>query len=141
MFDNNQQQEDKIPPNAFILFMRSIRQTIIQDVSSGVTEETVDPIIGKMWQGLPEDSKNVYREQAKEIAEKFRAEHPDYPDKKVKRSPEFAKKPHPEPIHVKVIFDNEATDQGNSQISDDPLSILKLPQKEVESEIHTVNFD
>ena len=140
--EQNQQQEDKIPPNAFILFMRSIRQSILQDVSSGVSEETADQIIGKMWQMLNEESKNVYREQAKEISEKFKADHPDYLDRKAKRSPELqTKNPKPEPIHVKVIFDSESIDQGNAQIPDDPLSILKLPQKDGEYEIKTVNFD
>ena len=144
MFGTNNQQlgeDDKIPPNAFILFMRAVRQNVLQDDSNEVTEETVDTIIGKMWQMLNEESKNVYREQAKEIAEKFRTEHPDYPDKKPKKSPELQCKKSPEPIHVKVIFDVESTDHGSSQIPDDPLSILKLPQKEGESDLHTVNFD
>ena len=120
-------EDDKLPPNAFILFMRAVRNTVPQDNLTDVNEDDIEPLIGKMWQMLDEETKNLYRAQAKEAYKKFKKEHPNYMEKKAPKNIEINEKKC-EPMHIKVIF-NDDNNSSATQLSD-PLSLLKIPQKE-----------
>ncbi|KAL0274528.1 UNVERIFIED_CONTAM: hypothetical protein PYX00_002630 [Menopon gallinae] len=57
---NDIQEKIKKPPNAFVLFVLKMKETL-PDSCRG--KRIITPELGKMWNELPEDEKEKYREQ------------------------------------------------------------------------------
>jgi hypothetical protein len=84
------------PPNAFILYSQAMRSSVRQDNSSLLNTE-VSQLLGKMWKDVPSQEKAIYKERATVLQEKFKRDHPNYPDRKARRkralNEMFSKKP------------------------------------------------
>lgn len=98
------------PPNAFYLFMKSLTPGIYQE-NADVPHEDVDKLIGRMWAFADENTRNIYREQAHRLALEFKALHPDFVETiRRKRKSNSSSNPTVEPIHVRVILNDEVAE-------------------------------
>jgi hypothetical protein len=100
------------PPNAFILFCRAVRPSICAE-NPAMSDADIYGLIGKMWQLTDESLRAFYREQAKTLAEAYRAAHPDYEIEKRKRPAQLPGAKAPEPIRLKVLLEDGAIGEGS----------------------------
>jgi hypothetical protein len=111
----------KRPPNAFILFCRSLKPSLMDDPE--ITELDANRLLGKMWQVTDEQTHIYYREQAIQLADLYRSLHPDYDDLRRKKQPPHQNIKVADPIRIKVILDATEFDQA---VADDPMALLKI---------------
>lgn len=71
----------KRPPNAFILFSRTVR-AMVQSQNPGMTNIEHTRIMAKMWKNMPEIQRNEFKEQAAKLQEEFKQRNPNYSYKK-----------------------------------------------------------
>ena len=72
------------PPNAFILYTMTMRTKARQENPS-LSNTEISSMLGKWWKDVPNDVKLKFKQQAAEMQEKFKREHPDYTYRKARR--------------------------------------------------------
>ena len=117
----------KRPPNAFIIFYRNVKSELLK-TKGDIAENEIDRMAGKMWNMTDEQTKNQFREQAKQLAEVFKTMHPDFIESPRKRRTTIPQSKIPEPIKIRVILHPEQQHQQNSE---DPLGALTAPPKTI----------
>jgi hypothetical protein len=120
----------KRPPNAFILFCRTLRPSIRSE-NPDLTEVDINRILGKMWQVADEGSRGYYRDYAKQLSDEFRARHPEYEEERRKKHLPRTSTKGPEPIRLRVVLQAGEVEQTGITLADDPLTLLKIvPQSQ-----------
>lgn len=72
------------PPNAFILYSNAMRSSVRQD-NPGLSNTEVSRLLGKMWKEVPNETKQVYKQEASKLQEEFKHQHPNYTYRKARR--------------------------------------------------------
>ena len=108
MFENQLENDHKLkyPPNAFMIFLNQMNGNI-SNQSPSLTENEIFRTIGRMWFVLPEDIKDNYRLQSKELRDNFKKLNPDYLEKNRKKRNLNINERIPIPIKLRVILDDE----------------------------------
>jgi hypothetical protein len=114
----------KRPPNAFILFCRTIQPSLRAE-NPDLSDIEIYRLIGKMWQLAEDSMRGFYREQAKTLSDAYRASHPEYDAEKRKKPLPTSATKAPEPIRLKVVF-----------VDDEMLEHLKGKKPSQRSEIY-----
>jgi hypothetical protein len=115
----------KRPPNAFILFCRSVGPSVTA-ANPGMSELQVNHLLGKMWQVYDRPSKDYYREQAQELMDTFKLVHPDSYEFRHKKHQPHANIKAAEPIRIKVLLDGGEPQPIGPPLADGPLALLKM---------------
>jgi hypothetical protein len=74
------------PPNAFILFSRSIRESVRLS-NPGLNNIEYTKIMAEMWKTTSEVVKAHFREEAAQLQEDFKRKNPDYSYSRVRKMP------------------------------------------------------
>lgn len=72
------------PPNAFILYSQAMRTQVRQENPS-LSNTECSRLLGKMWKEVPNEIKLQYKQKAAALQEEFKREHPDYTYRKARR--------------------------------------------------------
>jgi hypothetical protein len=80
-FEHRETDVQRRPPNAFILFSRSIRAAI-QVEHPGLNNIECTRILADRWKIMPEEEKAVFKRQAAEMQNEFNRKNPNYSYKK-----------------------------------------------------------
>lgn len=111
------------PPNAFIIFDRAMRSEVSW---TDVAPEDIGRQIGRLWQAADEQTREVYRQQARELREVWQQLHPgETPDTRKRRNPVQPTKT-AEPIRIRVILDGG--DEPPTAV-DHPLLVSRLDDR------------
>ena len=90
-------------PNAFILYDRAMRQEFA--VNSELSPEEISRTIGRLWQAADDQTREVYRQQARELREVWQQLHPGETPEPRKRRNTVQPTKTAEPIRIRVILD------------------------------------
>jgi hypothetical protein len=96
----------KRPPNAFILFCRSLRPSIRTE-NPDLPDVELNRTLAKLWQMADEPTRVFYREHAKTLREEYRGSHADCDPEHSKKSASRAIVKEPQPIRLRVILQEE----------------------------------
>ncbi|KAH0793791.1 HMG box family protein [Histomonas meleagridis] len=81
---NEENDNSRRPPNAFILYSQTMR-TEVRQKNPSLSNTEVSRILGKMWKEVPSDVKLQYKQKAASLQEEFKREHPNYVYRKARR--------------------------------------------------------
>lgn len=84
VMENDDGDNARRPPNAFILYSQAMRSTVRQENPS-LSNTECSRLLGKMWKEVPSEVKLQYKQRAAAAQEEFKKEHPDYTYKKARR--------------------------------------------------------
>jgi hypothetical protein len=120
----------KRPPNAFILYLRAIKEGL-SNANPQLSDLELNKLIGRSWQMSDETARGYYRGHATALADQFKELHPDYPESRPRKVITVSPAKTAEPIRLKVILDGCEQDGilPGPQLTEDPLGLLKVPVK------------
>jgi hypothetical protein len=84
--DNELQQSDGTPlpspephrpPNAFILFSKTVRESV-RCAQPGKTNIEYTKVMARMWKETPEEEKAKFKDEAAKLQKEFKTKFPDY---------------------------------------------------------------
>jgi hypothetical protein len=76
--------DNRRPPNAFILFSQSVRQSL-QKSTPGLTNTEYTKIMATMWKEASEQDRAKFKEEAAQLQKIFKEKFPQYTYKRVKK--------------------------------------------------------
>ena len=82
--ENEEGDQSRRPPNAFILYSQAMRSQVRQENPS-LSNTEVSRLLGKMWKEVPNEIKLQYKQKAAASQEEFKRLHPDYTYRKARR--------------------------------------------------------
>jgi hypothetical protein len=100
-FDHGEPDAQRRPPNAFILFSRSIRASI-QVEHPGLNNIEYTRILADRWKVVSEEEKVIFKQQAAELQNEFKRKNPHYSYKKATKG-----------TNVKPRTQNQLTRESN----------------------------
>jgi transcription factor SOX7/8/10/18 (SOX group E/F) len=81
---DDEQDNSRRPPNAFILYSQAMRSAVRNDNPS-LSNIEVSRLLGQMWKDVPADVKLQYKQRAIVAQEQFKRDHPNYTYRKARR--------------------------------------------------------
>lgn len=72
------------PPNAFLLYIQTIRQDV-REQNPSLSNLELSQLLGSMWKSAPEEVRKKFKEEAARLQQAFKEQHPEYCYKKTKR--------------------------------------------------------
>lgn len=82
--DQDEGDQSRRPPNAFILYSQAMRSQVRQENPS-LSNTECSRLLGKMWKEVPNEIKLQYKQKAAAMQEEFKRTHPDYTYRKARR--------------------------------------------------------
>ena len=82
--DQDEGDQSRRPPNAFILYSQAMRSQVRQENPS-LSNTECSRLLGKMWKEVPNEIKLQYKQKAAAMQEEFKRAHPDYTYRKARR--------------------------------------------------------
>ena len=82
--EENDTDNARRPPNAFILYTQDMRSAVRQENPS-LSNTEVSSLLGKMWKEVPNETKLQYKQKAAKMQEEFKQQHPEYTYRKARR--------------------------------------------------------
>jgi hypothetical protein len=82
--DQEEGEQARRPPNAFILYSQAMRSQVRQENPS-LSNTECSKLLGKMWKEVPNEIKLQYKQKAAAMQEEFKRAHPDYTYRKARR--------------------------------------------------------
>lgn len=73
------------PPNAFLLYIQTIRQDV-REKNPSLTNLELSQLLGSMWKSAPDEVRKKFKEEAARLQQEFKEQHPEYCYRKTKRN-------------------------------------------------------